>query len=1153
MFKAFKYPNRKKVSEPLGANSDRWDPTNALAKATGGIEDLAIAPSPLVRGSTKLRTPYEVRGYEISLLLNDRPTAPLFLSIRSGAGVWSTSEAPIEQTYDSATITPTASSNAAATSSDKVKVSFVWPRERLLLRLMHPSQDLAIQLFTVRTGVSSVLAQGSLRGQQEHPAIGAERKVTVRLRPPAKQATSNRAGDRIVTMFSAPKVLASGRARLGSLTLKIYFITPDDFSVITISDLHAMPSVTPRKGISSASSEATAPLVSQSKAQNSPPLPLDNPGAVDVISMEDVLVTKEVGESVASEPSGAPNKGTSEGIDIDKCTDEGIDASIDEKEDAAGGGLDDASFAAMEQARDDALASMLATSFEADAVPLLAPPASPSAPLLTPPARLPSTSLAPVVNTASIVPSESINSAPPMTQGSRKNGDAALMQRAQLILSAATALEQSGAVGSNVKHSLSHLLQQVAGPQPMRSHRLMTWVEDLAWDLANLGGSSGMQAFHAIYGQSFEYPICPRPLTSIPALLPTLTNRVDDFYPLTFGLKALRTNDASFAFRAESPADFVRWTAAIATFFGGATVDPFSSPVGRGTVPRYCRIGSAEGRKVELGWLGASSNDYYDDDDDDDDDDGKSRAPVVVAGWLWRKKQHRSSASSVTWVRRYFTLRALPPTTSQTTSHVSVVAWLEWTHSGKKRGTASVALDPAALSLVEPFAPGSSIPPGYLADISVLAVRGLPQRDNKKNEQEAAKSNDSAKKPNKRRLSAADQHIAAVAMKSTATTASADSPATAVQFAEELLTEEEALWVMVRRVCSSAAAEGEESLELCTLPAETLRTPLGESADGSPTSDVMIFGAGTVMTMPVKGTEKSADDTSSISGNSEGGSNIAGAIETTDSLIVALFQKSKVRGGAAICLGSASIKLDTVPFSCRRHLAVDLVALPAKGDPWVLRETKSARAKSSSDSLGRVVATVHLALEARRVLSCVTKWPCAWVNLTTNNNDDDDSGIAATAAASAPTDPLPFSLACSSPLNLHPPSHSLVCQVAPEALLLLSGAKTKGAGDDGAQCLLRLPWECVVDLLVVSPGCLHLHLSARNLSETARQRILGQGDDAAIQHMQDVGKCAMEERVRNTVIRAKQEGVTYAAWLVKSIGEGDYDTEFVSRTRRNDK
>jgi len=1157
MFKAFKYPSsRKKASEPLGANSDRLDPTNALAEATESVDELAVAPPPLVRGNTKLRTPYEVRGYELSLTLSDRPSAPLFLSIRSGAGVWSTSEVPAEQSNDSLTnASPDGNTAAAAGDSDKVKVTFMWPRERLSLRLMHPSQDLSIQLFTVRNGLSSILAQGRLRGQQEHPAIGAERKVTVRLRPPPKQASSNRAGDRIVSMFSAPKLPASSRTKIGSLTLKVYFLTPDDFSVI-ISDLHAMPSVTPRKGNSTASYEADALPLSQSNVRKSSPLPLDLPGVVDVST------TEELQTSFAGEPLGSLSKGTPEGIH------ERIDESANKEDDASGGDLDDESFAALEQARDDALASMLAVSFETDATSHPAPLDSPTATPLTLPVRLPSTPLAPLVNPTSVAHSESVGAAPTLTpNSSRSGGDAAIVQRAQLLMSAATALENGGVVGSNVKQSLNHLLQQVAGPQPMRSHRLMAWVEDLVWDLANLGGGFGLLAFHSIYGPAFEYPICPLPLASVPALLPNLTNRADDIHPLTFGLKAHRPSGASFAFRAESPADFVRWTAAIASFLGGATVDPFLSPSGRGTVPRYCRIGSAEGRKLELGLLGGSSGDYY----DDDDDEGEKRAAAVVAGWLWRKKQHRSSASSITWVRRYFTLRALPPASMPTSSSSSAseppiaVAWLEWTHSSKKRGSASVALDPAALSLVEPFAPSSSSPPGYLADVSVLAIRGLTQHSSKKKKQTGKKSKETAAKDSgkaKKRLSAADQRIAAAALKSTTSAASVDSPSAGVQFSDDPLDKEEAPWVVVRRVCSPAAAESEESLELRTPPAETLRTPLNETGNGSSADVMMMFGAGTALTVPVQGTEKQTDGASADSSSCQNGvsddsnSSDSGVLETTDALIVALFRKSPVRGAVDVCLGSALVKIDAVPFSCRRHLAVPLMALPAKADPWALNKSTSSRAKSKS-SASSVVATVHLALEARRVLSCVTKWPCAWVNLT-NNNTIDDSTISASAATAVHTDPLPLSLACSSPFNdksqddVQPLASSLVCQAAPEALFLLPGSKTRAAGEESA-CLLRVPWECVVDLLVVSPGCLHLHLSARNLSEAARQRILGQGSDAAIQHMQDVGKCAMEERVRNTVIRAKQEGISYAVWLVKSIGEGDYDTEFVSRTRRNDK
>lgn len=46
--------------------------------------------------------------------------------------------------------------------------------------------------------------------------------------------------------------------------------------------------------------------------------------------------------------------------------------------------------------------------------------------------------------------------------------------------------------------------------------------------------------------------------------------------------------------------------------------------------------------------------------------------------------------------------------------------------------------------------------------------------------------------------------------------------------------------------------------------------------------------------------------------------------------------------------------------------------------------------------------------------------------------------------------------------------------------------------------------------------------------------------------------CAMEERIRNTVIRAKQEGLEYMGWLCKYVGESDYEAEFVEpKVRQN--
>lgn len=54
--------------------------------------------------------------------------------------------------------------------------------------------------------------------------------------------------------------------------------------------------------------------------------------------------------------------------------------------------------------------------------------------------------------------------------------------------------------------------------------------------------------------------------------------------------------------------------------------------------------------------------------------------------------------------------------------------------------------------------------------------------------------------------------------------------------------------------------------------------------------------------------------------------------------------------------------------------------------------------------------------------------------------------------------------------------------------------------------------------------------------------------------VKDMGKCAMEERARNTVIQAKKDKLSYSRWLKQYVGEGDYDAEFGERCfRRNEK
>jgi hypothetical protein len=147
--------------------------------------------------------------------------------------------------------------------------------------------------------------------------------------------------------------------------------------------------------------------------------------------------------------------------------------------------------------------------------------------------------------------------------------------------------------------------------------------------------------------------------------------------------------------------------------------------------------------------------------------------------------------------------------------------------------------------------------------------------------------------------------------------------------------------------------------------------------------------------------------------------------------------------------------------------------------------------------------------KARSLHPCNTLWPCAWIAL-------DDS---------------------------HEPS-PVYCQAAPFALLLFSSARDVSAADSAASTqepLLHIPYTCVRDVVVISPGILHVHLTGEGLRDASDSRA-----------MQDAGMCAMEERIRNTVIRAKREGLIYQAWLCKYVGESDFDAEFSHpQTRRN--
>ena len=173
-------------------------------------------------------------------------------------------------------------------------------------------------------------------------------------------------------------------------------------------------------------------------------------------------------------------------------------------------------------------------------------------------------------------------------------------------------------------------------------------------------------------------------------------------------------------------------------------------------------------------------------------------------------------------------------------------------------------------------------------------------------------------------------------------------------------------------------------------------------------------------------------------------------------------------------------------------------------------EVSGSHPNSKGETRGeskRVGGLVTVVLEAKRLQPSTTHWPCAWINLLQTRNDRPpqpamtcvSSGFPASATAAAN------------------PSDLLLCKPAPASLLIFPAKGTRQAGCAAGRAVrpwLSVPYDLVQDVVVSSESCLLVHLSRKP----------GQGGhlgsdpmDEVMQHHQDVSKCAMEERVRNTV------------------------------------
>jgi hypothetical protein len=428
-------------------------------------------PPMLARGGTRLRTPYEIHGYQFVGRLTEKPPGPLYLAVRSGAAVWSSQSPAIIETVE----------------DSKKRTCLIWKSERLSLRIMHPSQELVVELVTRKGDFEqNVFGEGVLKGINMHPEIGAERKASIKLHRPINRRNS-------IANNTSPQQRKP--TKVGFLGMKVYYASPDDF-VVTVVD-----------AISFKDHQAVAVKKLNDDIKRASLKHMNNP--LPLLSEEETIEENRVNSfAETSVPSSIVEELSairqSEGAgEIDREEDHLLGTELVREFKAAGG-----------SARDLTMSG------------------------------------------------------------------SALSRRAELLLTAAKSLEDKGLVGANVKQSLDHLLALVK-EETVRSGAFFAWIEDLMWDLSQLCGKEGGDVFTAVYGRVLEYPILPRPMDSLIDELPAIKGM--DLRALTFGLNS---DDRCIVLRATSVADYVRWTAAIATYL---------DPLNRGRdAPRYCRIGCAD-------------------------------------------------------------------------------------------------------------------------------------------------------------------------------------------------------------------------------------------------------------------------------------------------------------------------------------------------------------------------------------------------------------------------------------------------------------------------------------------------------------------------------------------------------------------------------
>ena len=616
--------------------------------------------------------------------------------------------------------------------------------------------------------------------------------------------------------------------------------------------------------------------------------------------------------------------------------------------------------------------------------------------------------------------------------------------------------------------------------------------------------------------------------------------------------------------KADSAADYVRWTAAVASVVSdyknyqhtrGANVSGEEAaaqdapvvnagPREEGGIPLYAKVGGdSEGTESGDEARMAVRAD--------------SGMILVHCGWLYRKKTDKSSFSKQEFVKRYFRLlvsapgrhRKVPPVLEYAPSPTAPSKPHQQMELGLRLHEAMVAaavaegtgadvhapVEQKATGLVEILDTGSKPPPSYVVEVEIVAVKDLPKHMS---------------------LTGSTDPRPFVYLKGQdfwfqSPTAPFVSDGLASWVEPEEPEEDREGWL-------GETPGPERSGVTCVLPVEGASETMPASLlphkkakhmpiEGSNQRGISSFVDPSPPGVELRPAHIPEEEKGVDCGDGRTG-DVASVLLTDDVVNIMIFREKTSRFRSATgekFMGAALFKLDSLPLNRTQGYSI-----PLYDSEEVLTGANPEQANFNCKG------KLQLRVRARRLYPCITRWPCAWVPLTRDSEPACPPVGAASfndpesAAAALPL----YCQAFPDTLHLYVPAESKI-----DELMQQAGRQSLGGDAPQAKGLspernwsmrpcLELSYEELLDVVEVGPACLHIHFMGRGSSMVAKSTI--RGFDEAILYSQN---CAMEERLQNTIISAKQQGMSYETWLHTHVGKEDYMREFVSQDRKNEK